>query len=247
MIGPLAADAGLEVDLEAAVPAGHRGYRLDGSLRQRGPPEVGVQHHAGGVDDRLQRPPRHAPRSFRNLGAPVVRHAARPARARRHRFPCRGEHHAAREWCRAARRRRAPAAVARRRAIAGAGRRSTGRLRSAGAGRNPAVPPAAESGDASEGVGLGLGGVHLRDRDFQRPTDVGRGAVGIADRSTSTTYVVPGFPGLCRRGGRAPYRAALRDGAIAVAALIATGGGWRHRGHGRRRGRRVGRAVEAGR
>jgi hypothetical protein len=50
----VAAAAAVQVELEIGVAPGQLGHGIDGRLAERHPSEVGVNDHAGGIDDRLQ-------------------------------------------------------------------------------------------------------------------------------------------------------------------------------------------------
>jgi hypothetical protein len=56
-----AALAGLQVVFQVGVARGGRLRRVQGGRAERGPAQVGVDHHPGGVDDRPQRRTRRAP------------------------------------------------------------------------------------------------------------------------------------------------------------------------------------------
>src|SRR6476661_889233 len=96
MIGAAAPGPGVEVELEVAVPARDEVHGANGGLGQRGPAEVGVKHHARGVEHGPEPRSPALAQPLANLYRPVLRRPGPPGARRRDGLPDRGHHRAAR-------------------------------------------------------------------------------------------------------------------------------------------------------
>jgi hypothetical protein len=92
MIGAMSASSGVEIIFEIAVATGDLLDGIERGLREWCPPEVGVQHHAGGIEYRPERsggPPGNA---IGNILAPCWWWTGPKAARRFQRFSYGGNH-----------------------------------------------------------------------------------------------------------------------------------------------------------
>ncbi len=92
MIGAVPADSGVEVILESGIAPSDVLHRLQRGFGQRRAAQIGVQHHAGGVDYGAKTAPLPCSEPVGHLSCPVALGVVPASAGRRHGVPCGIQH-----------------------------------------------------------------------------------------------------------------------------------------------------------